>query len=183
MKKIATYSLADDIRQGDKDAFELFYRMEYNNVLYFVRNYLGDVARSEDVVQDTFCQLWAQKEHIDAGRNLRAFLFTIARNTAISVLRVRAKRGSFEDIVNLEAISGESVTDKINSLELEGLIRATFENLPPKIRESFQLSRSEGMTNREIAELKGVTEKAIEYHMKVALRLFRDKLKDYLPSI
>lgn len=86
-------SLAEDIRSGDKEAFELFYRMEYANILHFVRSYLGDVESSEDVTQNTFLQLWARRENIDSGRNLRAFVFTIARNNAIYQQRIKGKVG------------------------------------------------------------------------------------------
>ena len=182
MTELLAKSLAADIRDGDKDAFELFYRMEYANLLHFVQNYLNDQAQSEDVVQNTFMQLWMRRESIDADRNMRAFVFTIARNNAISLLRTRARvAGRYEDKVNLEAFCHESITDQINALALKDLIEETYQKLPKHIQQSFQMSRQEGLTNREIAQNKGLSEKAIEYHMKVALRLFRDKLKDYLP--
>lgn len=181
MTELLANSLAEDIREGDKDAFELFYRMEYANILHFVRSYLGDVESSEDVAQNTFMQLWAKRESIDVSRNLRAFVFTIARNNAISLLRTRARMGRYEDKVNLEAFCHESVTDQINALSLKDLIEQTYQKLPDHIQQSFRMSRYEGMTNREIATAKGLSEKAIEYHMKIALRLFRDKLRDYLP--
>lgn len=181
MKELLVNSLAEDIRSGDKEAFELFYRMEYANILHFVRSYLGDVESSEDVTQNTFLQLWARRENIDSGRNLRAFVFTIARNNAISILRSRARVGRLEDKVNLEAFCHDSVTNHINALSLRDLIEQTYLKLPPHIQQSFRMSRYEGLTNREIAKQKCLSEKAIEYHMKVALKLFRDKLKDYLP--
>lgn len=175
------HPLAADIRDGDKEAFELFYRMEYANLLHFIRSYVGDVESSEDVVQNTFTALWARRQSIDVERNLRAFVFTIARNNAISLLRQRARLGRYEDKINLEAFCNNSVIEQINALELEDLIRETYNKLPEHIKQSFKLSRLDGNTNREIAAQKGLSEKAIEYHMKVALRLFRERLKDYLP--
>ena len=45
------------------------------------------------------------------------------------------------------------------------------------------MSRFEGKTNREISEMLGITEKAVEYHMTKALKALRAALKDYLPVI
>lgn len=181
MTELLANSLAEDIRDGDVEAYELFYRMEYANLLHFVRSYLNDIEASEDVVQNSFMQLWARRESIDAARNIRAFVFTIARNYAISLLRTRARMGRYEDKINLKAFRHDSVTEQINALSLRDLIEQTYQKLPDHIKESFRMSRLEGLTNREIAQQKGLSEKAIEYHMKIALRLFRDKLKDYLP--
>ena len=68
----------------------------------------------------------------------------------------------------------------IDSLELSSLIRKTFDTLPDTARDTFHLSRLDGMTNREISAKKGLSVKAVEYHIKISLRHFRNRLKEYL---
>ena len=86
------------------------------------------------------------------------------------------RKGITEDIMALE---DDSLEELIESLDLERLVNSIYHSLPDSARDSFLLSRNEGLTNKEIAQIKGLSVKAIEYHMKISLRIFRKKLKDY----
>ena len=85
--------------------------------------------------------------------------------------------GIDEDILALEDASMEEMID---SLALEDIIEKIYLSLPDSARTSFELSRKEGLTNKEIAEVQGLSVKAIEYHIKISLRIFRKRLKEYL---
>lgn len=176
--------LASQILSGDRGAFELFYRMEFNNLVHFVESYTHDLQRSEDIAQETLCTLWERRDSIDPGRNLRSFVFTIARNRTINLLREKSlfsdsslRSGITEDIL---ALQDTSMEEMIDSLDLQKLIDNVWNHLPSSARNSFRMSREEGMTNREIAGAQGLTVKAVEYHIKISLRMFREKLKDYI---
>ena len=68
----------------------------------------------------------------------------------------------------------------ISALELSSLIKKAYDTLPVTAGDTFRLSRVDGLTNREISEKKGLSVKAVEYHIKISLRHFRDKLKEYI---
>lgn len=179
--------LASGILSGDREAFELFYRMEFNNLVHFVESYTHDRLRSEDIAQETLCTLWEKRETIDPGRNLRSFVFTIARNRTLNVLQEkklfydpRICTSITDDILALEDVSMEEM---IESLDLQKLIDNVWENLPASARNSFRMSREEGMTNREIAWAQGLSVKAVEYHITISLRMFRKKLKEYVTKM
>jgi RNA polymerase sigma-70 factor (ECF subfamily) len=67
--------------------------------------------------------------------------------------------------------------------ELERILDAGLERLPEKCREIFELSRFEGLKNREIAEKLNISVKTVENQMTKALRILKDELKDYLPFL
>lgn len=175
--------LASDIKRGDLKAFELFYRMEFNNLVHFIHEYTHDRTQAEDLAQETLCVLWEKRQTIDPDKNIRAFVFRIARNRTINSLKEKSlfadtarRKGITEDIMALE---DDSLEELIESLDLERLVNSIYHSLPDSARDSFLLSRNEGLTNKEIAQIKGLSVKAIEYHMKISLRIFRKKLKDY----
>ena len=67
--------------------------------------------------------------------------------------------------------------------EVRDIIRNTLKELPEQTRLIFVKSRFENKTNREIAEELDTHIKTIEYHIAKALKLFRVRLKDYLPLL
>lgn len=178
-------NLAEDIRDGDRKAYETFYRLEFNNLVHFIYSYTTDRERAMDLAQEVLCTLWEKRLSIRPEANLRAWVFTIARNRTINLLKERklfsdpSARESIDS--RILALEDPSVDSLIDSLELASLIRKTYDSLPEAARDSFRMSRIDGMTNREISEKKGMSIKSIEYHIRISLRLFREKLKDYLP--
>lgn len=173
--------LSERLRRGDRKAFEIFYRMEYDNLLHFLRSYLRDSAVAEDLAQETFCSLWERRSDIDPSRNLRAYVFTAARNRALNHLKSRRPFGG----ANAPAALDESITlleDRsldglIEALELRDLLSATYASMPEKTRKFFAESRVEGLQNKEIARRSHVSVKTVEYHIHSALEHFRKKLK------
>lgn len=176
--------LTADIRNGDTDAFELFYRMEFSNIVHFIYSYTYDIRNAEDLAQEVFSILWEKRNLLNPEKNLRSFVFRIARNRTLNALKekklfadINALKQIDEDILALE---DPSMEEMIDSLGLQKLIEKIYAQLPDSARLSFEMSRKEGLTNKEIAEFQGLSVKAIEYHIKVSLKIFRKKLKEYL---
>lgn len=174
-------TLVSDIRSGNRQAFEWFYRMEYHNLRHFVGSYLHDSSKAEDLVQETFCALWENRGNLDPEKNLRALVFTMARNRTLNELKSRKIYGGsnqpevLEEAVHL--LEDASADKLIEALDLDRLIAATLESMPPKAREYFTQSREEGLKNKEIAAEKGVSVKTVEYHIHVALEFLRKNLQ------
>lgn len=65
--------------------------------------------------------------------------------------------------------------------ELQALLRKAIQDLPENYREAFIMHRFQHKNYKEIAELLKVSSKTIDYRIQQALKILRDKLKDYLP--
>jgi len=176
--------IAEKIREGDLESFELFYNLEFNNIMYFVNGYIHDPDLAKDIAQESLLALWEKRETINPEKSIRAFLFTIARNKAINELNTRSSSLNSISIneinANLTALRDETLTSEIEALNLNDLINRTIENLPDFAKESFIMSRKLGMTNKEIAMAKNMSLTGVEYHMKISLKILRKKLKEYL---
>lgn len=178
----AAPELVNRIRQGDARAFEVLYRMEYLNLVHFAGSYLNDQDKAKDIAQDSLLALWENRSRINPEKNIRAFLFTIARNKTLDEL-YRKKYLSLageEASTALNLLEDNAVEEHINHLDLGALINKVWQSLPQKIGRTFAMSRDEGLKNKEIAGREGVSEKAIEYRMKVALQHFRDFFEKFL---
>jgi RNA polymerase sigma factor (sigma-70 family) len=77
------------LRDGEERAFEAIYERHHRALLGFCRHMLGSQAEAEDAVQHTFLAAYRELVAHDRPIHLRAWLFTIARNRCLSLLRAR----------------------------------------------------------------------------------------------
>ena len=172
---------SEAIRASDTEAYEVLFKAEYENVRFFIQHYIHDTAEAEDLAQETFASLWTNRDRIDPTRNIRSFLFTIARNRALNhltMLRTRMTDPLEKNTVNLsiESLSSEHMISRIDALDMKRIIDLVYEKMPELTRKIFVMNRDENMTYEEIAESTGLTVKKVEYNMVKALKQFRNKL-------
>lgn len=172
---------SEAIRASDTEAYEVLFKAEYENVKFFIQHYIHDTAEAEDLAQETFASLWTNRDRIDPTRNIRSFLFTIARNRALNhltMLRTRMTDPLEKSAVNLsiESLSSEHMISRIDALDMKRIIDLVYEKMPELTRKIFVMNRDENMTYEEIAESTGLTVKKVEYNMVKALKQFRNKL-------
>ena len=172
---------SEAIKASDTEAYEVLFRAEYENVKYFIRHDVHDGPESEDLAQETFASLWTNRDRIDPQRNIRSFLFTIARNRALNhltMLRTRLTDPLEKSSVNLaiESLDSEAIISRIDALDMKRIIDMVYEKMPELTRRIFIMNRDENMTYEEIAQSTGLSVKKVEYNMVKALKQFRSKL-------
>ncbi len=177
--------IVEAIKSGNEKAFSAFLKLEFNNVVFFANQYLRDYHHAEDIAQETFITLWLMREQLDPESNVRAYTFTIAKNKALNLLRQRYFTSTVpidkqEIQMHILSLESQHVGSRIDALNLEKLMEKVYATLPEKIRDSFVLSRMHGLTYQEIAIKRGITLKTVEYHIGLALKVVRKKLKKYL---
>jgi len=174
-------SLSTAIKSSSKDAFEVLFKAEFENIRFFIFHYTGDSDVAADLAQDTFLTLWDTRHRIDPTQNLRSYLYTIARNKALnhlSMLRTRMtdsiERSGFDNMVR--ALTDDSLVSIIDSLDMKRIIDVTYNELPDLVRTIFVMSRKEGLSYEEIARKLEISVKKVEFNISKALKIFRKKL-------
>jgi RNA polymerase sigma-70 factor (ECF subfamily) len=133
---------------------------------------LGSVADAEDAVQESYVKAY---DALVAGRfdgrsSLTTWLYRIVTRTAIDHRRHRAVREKLADAAGDRAVDGAGAADAHVALrELEELLV----ELPDEQRSALVLQALEGLTNREIGEVLGCSEGAVEQRLvraRVALK-------------
>ena len=109
--------------------------------------------------------------------NVVTFLNRYLRN---SLLAQDVEWEKNELAIAIEAMNDPDLVQDIQALELKELIRKVYLELPEKVAESFILSRECGLSYEEIAQKKGITKKIVEYRIRIALQVFKKRLKDYM---
>jgi RNA polymerase sigma factor (sigma-70 family) len=149
--------LVEHVRAGDEAAFEVLYERYAAGVLGFCRHMLGSRDEAEDAVQQAFVS--AHSDMLRGAReiNFKPWLYTIARNRCLSMLRARR-----EQAVELPELStaglSESVERRSDLRELVGDVQ----RLPDDQREALVLSELGDLSHAEIADVVGCEPVAVK---------------------
>ena len=122
------------------------------NLRAFAYSLCGNPERADDLVQETLLKAWSHLDSFQEGTNLRAWLFTILRNSYISELRRR--RREVEDSDGKKAASLSVAPAQQAHLDMLDLRKALY-LLPPDQREALGLVGAAGMSYEEAAEIAG----------------------------
>ena len=143
--------LVDQIRRGNDIAFEVAFERHGTGILGFCRHMLGSREEAEDVVQHTFAAAYRDLQRSgERSIALKAWLYTIARNRCVSVLRARR-----EEAAELHDVPTEGLTEQVEQrAELRELL-ADVRELPEEQRAALLLSEAAGLSHAEVAEVLG----------------------------
>lgn len=178
-------------KHEDITIFETLFMQLYKPLLAYAFRFVNDKNISEDIVQDVFCKLWQQREHIRFEDNaVKSYLFKSVYTHALNVLNKKPQSTysleSENHAVLLEQYISSYMINSEQSLllkELETEIRSYIKTLPPQCQKIFILSRKYGLKNRQIAEQLNISIKAVEKQISKALFNLKKHLyqKELLP--
>ncbi|MEO9853573.1 MAG: RNA polymerase sigma-70 factor [Reichenbachiella sp.] len=170
--------------QLDDASFETLFRDSFevlNNIAYTV---VKDKDVSKDIVQQVFYKLWNSRGHLTINTSIRSYLHRAVINTALNHLEKHKRMipSQEEQLINSGGASHTNVLDQLDHDELESALHEAIDELPPRCRLVFTLSRFEGLTNNEIADRMDTTTKTVENQMGKALKHLRGSLKPFLSN-
>lgn len=168
------------LRSGEHDAFDALFRQWYEPVVRVAHRILRDQGVAEEITQDVFLELWRRKDSLSDGSSVPAYLMQSARNRALNHLRHLKVQQKSQ--IHMEALHEPSVAadTETRSTELMAAIHDAVAALPPRTREVFTLSRERNLRYVEIADLLGISVKAVEANMSRALRHLRERLARFM---
>ncbi len=114
----------------------------------FAFSLVGDMSRTDDLVQETLMKAWMNQHRFQPGSNLVAWLFTIMRNQFYTEIRKRKRE--VEDADGIQAGKLTAVPEQEDVVALKRLY-AVMATLPASQREALLLVGAEGLTYEEAA--------------------------------
>ena len=111
-----------------------------------------NASDADDLVQDTLIKAWTNRDKFEDGTNLRAWLFTILRNTYYTNVVRRRREVRDEDGVHAATLTSPASQDWSVAM---GALEAALKRLPVEHREALILVGGAGLTYEEAAEICG----------------------------
>ena len=162
---------------SEKDIYEItalgtLFKRFYKPLRTYAFRFVNDTDLAEDIVQDTFFELWQRRDSIEFEGAVKSYLFKSVYNRSINVMHKKYSLDESNESDILEQYMSANILNSEQSLllkELEAEINLFIDALSPQCKKIFLLSRSYGLKNREIAEQLEISIKAVEKQISKAL--------------
>lgn len=173
-------TLWEAIVADDAKAFALLFERHWSRIYTTAFNYLKDKEACSEIVHDIFLNLWLKRDHLHIT-SFPNYLKAAARYHVYKHIRTSQatplqftdnwERGSTATSINL----GD---EQMRQEELDAKLNLCLEQLPKRCREIFILSRTNHLTNDEIAAQLGISKRTVENQITYALQFLRESFKD-----
>lgn len=162
-------------------ALETLFRAHYDRLYGVAYHYVRSRAVAEEIVQDAFLHLWTRRAEWGQARDLSRYVGAAVRNRALDYVRreqlevawQRRALSGVEDVV-LSQFARESGSGGAPEID-DGAeqVRVALRGLPERTQETIALRMYRQLSNAEIAEVMGITVKAVERNIARATQALR----------
>jgi RNA polymerase sigma-70 factor (ECF subfamily) len=185
--------LIERLKAGDEEALEAFFN-RYSAKLYNVaQRILGEVADAEEVIQDVFWTAFRKAKSFRGTAQFSTWLYRLTVNAALGKIRRSKKNKEVEyeeylpkfqqdghHLVRPVVDWSDTLDEKYAERELQQLLKDALDRLKPLDKSVVVLSDLEGMSDKEIAALLGLTVPAVKTRLHRARLFLRGKLAVHL---
>lgn len=153
--------------------FSSIFKAHSKTVFNYIFYKFGNEEKAHDAVQEAFVKLWENCSKVSPEK-AKSFVYTVANNLYLNVIKAEKVRMKYADASNDR--SHESPEFLMEEKEYKQKLDDALNALPENQRTTFLLNRVDGKKYAEIAEMEGVSVKAIEKRMHLALKSLREHI-------
>lgn len=164
------------LKQGDQLAFTEIYNRYWAEMYYHTFRMLKDEDSSKDVVQDVFSTLWLKSSTLNINIKLSGHLYISVRNKVLNLIAQDKVRNDYLSAVATFVTESTNEASLFDERQILEIVEAEIRNLPPKMREIFELSRKDNLSHKEIAERLNLSDQTVKKQVHNALKIIKNKI-------
>lgn len=166
--------LIERMRAGDTNALGILYVRYSAAVRDFASSFIEVRQDVDDITHNIFVSLWENREKIGTPDSLKAYLFTMTRNSILKIYRHYRIMKEYESSVAMDAeIKSSDLERTIATSDLIAMIKQRIGQMPDVQRNVFCMSRFQHKTYAEIAKDLGINVKMVQYYIGKSLKNLR----------
>lgn len=170
------------LRNSDELVFEKVFKGYYEVLCNYANTIICNIDEAEEIVQNTYLTIWDKRDKLDIHTSIKSYLYKAVYNNCLNWMKhYRVQQKHVEATRHQTVLYIDDSSEQLLGIELEQQIGLAINSIPKKCRTVFKLSRFENLTYSEIADQLNLSVKTVDNHMIKALKILREKLKDYLP--
>ena len=164
------------IADGDQQSFRILFHHFAGRLTVFAQSMLGTKEAATEVVDDVWVRIWKNRITLPQIENLRVYLYTATKNTALNYLSRKATSmvaEPFNDI-NVQLRDEHCPEQQMITKEIFSKIHAAVQDLPPRAKIIFKLVREDGLKYREVAEILKISANTVDAQMVIAVKKIKE---------
>lgn len=168
------------IANGDGRSFTVLFKRYFDSLKWNAVKMLKSEFWAEEVIQEVFMQLWANREGLIDIESPAAYLFRITANRCLDRIRRQKQEIKMQYLLN-QARSDVACSLSQNTYDvrlIETMIKEAVQRLPEKGRQVFQLQRTLNFSYQKIADQLGISKNTVRNHMVKSLHFIRNYLAE-----
>jgi RNA polymerase sigma-19 factor, ECF subfamily len=172
-------NIKEKIAQGDLQAFRELFNVFSSKLVEFAFSMLKAKDAAIEIVDEVFIKIWQQHHQVANIQNLKVYLYTATKNTALNYISKKANEQVTEpfDFINIQLNDVENPEQRMITSEISKKISAAVEGLPPRCKMIFKLVREDGLKYKEVAEILNLSVNTVDAQMVIAVKRISEKLK------
>jgi len=178
MKNLPDNQLFSLIQEGNERAFATLFDRHKSRLFRHICQKTSSVYDTEEIMQTIFISLWNNRHSIVIEESALPYLYGAARNSVLYYFVRNSKSQAIESLTNVQEPSDFTQEDYMVARDLENFIDDVVNKMPATMRRSFELSRKENLSVKEIAERMELSEQTVKNNLTMALQKLRLKLAD-----
>src|SRR5205085_2168703 len=178
MKHLSDQELMRLVQAGDVSPASEIYDRYSSRIYNFAYRFLRNSEAAEDATQEVFVKMLKHANQFHGDAKLSTWLFSITANWCRDYLRKADNKSKESDdvLVNLPASGENSPERNLEQRENEQRIKRALAALTPEQREAILLSRYQGLSYAEIAQISGCSEGAVKTRVFRAMETLKKAL-------
>lgn len=166
------------LKMDSHEAFVQIFRRYYPDLVFFVSRFIPDMETCEDIVQEAFIKIWANRKFLEIRTSLKTYLVSLVQNLALNEIKHRKVKTLYRNMYH-EMIMSLPADEHILYTELNNTVENLFSQLDPEVLETYMLSRSHHLKYTEIAKKLNISVRTVEARISKTIRFLQSNLKDY----
>jgi RNA polymerase sigma-70 factor (family 1) len=178
MNNLPDNQLFSLVQRDDQRAFATIFDRHKNKLFNHIYSRTQSVFDTEEIMQNIFISLWNNRMTVVIEDSVLPYLLGAARNSVLQFYLQNKHSLAIRSLSELEQPSVYTQEDYMFASDLESFIDHTVSKMPDTMRKSFELSRKENLSVKEIAEQMELSEQTVKNNLSMALQRLRLKLND-----
>jgi RNA polymerase sigma-70 factor (ECF subfamily) len=178
MHELQDHQLLPLLRSGSQEAYEILFKRYYKLLCLQAALFLMDEAEAEDLVIELFIDIWDKKIYRKIEHSFKSYIYQAVRNRCINVSRKQKLIQQKKEKYN-EYREKEIELTRIEQRELAAHINDTLLEFPAQRLRAFKLIYMEEKRYQEVADEMGLSINTVKTHLKLALKVLRNKLEKF----
>lgn len=166
------------ISEGDEAAFAQLFNAWHQRLGAFIYRLTESSTLTQEIVQDVFLRLWLKRHLLGEVKDVKAYLFTAARNQTFNCLRkIARQRNGQAQLLESLTVSENHPQEESDTIEVyTQLLDQAVQRLPNQQQKVYLLHRRQGLSHAQIAEQLHLSVETVKKHMQLALKALRQDL-------